>query len=783
MSLNLTSNYLEIKIAMAKSSKHAVYEFDEFRLDAVRLMLYRAGQEISLPPKVVETLVVLVENQGQIIGKEDLMNKLWADAAVEESNLSQCLYRLRKTLGERADGSPYIETLRRRGYRFNGAARPVENRPEENGFAPSAAHPQPPPQQPKIFASPRYDVERHGNVLKVADWREAEIPAEETETKIEEAVHVSPTESFPVGKAATIVAGTVILLALFSLAWYKFLPLPAELAKNAKKELTIVRLTNGTAPLDAAISPDGDYFVYHEQDGGTTARLWLQQTEQSNRIAIIPPSERIFYGKTFSPDGKFIYFVAQDKLDAPAALYRVPTLGGPESKISDRVDSPVSFSPDGRRMVFRRLDEQTRESSLIIAASSGGDEKILLARASSDGLLGLPEWSPDGNLIAFGATDARNVCRINGINLQTGAIETLSPEKLDNCYRIAWTRDGQGLVFVGTKYAEGHSTRRDQIYYLSLASGETRRLTTDGNRHQPASLGITDNDEILAVPFNRSSQIWQMNPNGDSRTAVQITNGLADGRAGLATLADGRIAYIARVGENLSVWLADADGQEQKQITYDPPFVEEVRGSPDGGFLVFSAAAGDQRSHLFRMDADGANLRQLTFGNSYNSDSTVSPDGNWIVYASQSRDKIDAKHSLLKIPSAGGEPVLLSDTDCYAPKFSPDGQFISCVRGAKFIIISAADGSVVKTFEPVKIPHLSVGAHWSPDGRELIYIAHQKGFSNLWRQPLDGGEPPRPLTDFTSGEIHNLAFSADGSRLYVARGYQLRDAVLIKNFR
>jgi Tol biopolymer transport system component len=207
-----------------------------------------------------------------------------------------------------------------------------------------------------------------------------------------------------------------------------------------------------------------------------------------------------------------------------------------------------------------------------------------------------------------------------------------------------------------------------------------------------------------------------------------------------------------------------------------------VRAASDGSFLIFNGEK-DNHIHLYRIDPDGANLRQLTFGETYDGDSTVSPDGNWIVYISRYVSTDGVKTALRKIPSAGGEPVLPADISCGSPNFSPDGKFISCVyEAAKFAILSAESGALVKIFEPVQIPYFNSGAHFSPDGRNLVYIARRKNFSNLWRQPADGGEP-QPLTDFTSGDLHNFAFSADGARLYAARGFEVRDVVLIKNFK
>lgn len=99
------------------------YEFLDFRLDAAHLLLYQNAREIALAPKVIETLLALVEHQGKILSKDELMKIVWADSIVEEGNLFQNLYLLRKILGENEDDKPIIETLRRRGYRFNATVK------------------------------------------------------------------------------------------------------------------------------------------------------------------------------------------------------------------------------------------------------------------------------------------------------------------------------------------------------------------------------------------------------------------------------------------------------------------------------------------------------------------------------------------------------------------------------------------------------------------------------------------------------------------------------------
>lgn len=100
------------------NGKHLI-EFGEFQLDSTKNVLRRNGEMVSLPLKAVELLIVLVENHGEVVSKEELMNRVWADSFVEDSVLTQNIYLLRKTLG--TNGSKdLIKTVPRRGYIFEG---------------------------------------------------------------------------------------------------------------------------------------------------------------------------------------------------------------------------------------------------------------------------------------------------------------------------------------------------------------------------------------------------------------------------------------------------------------------------------------------------------------------------------------------------------------------------------------------------------------------------------------------------------------------------------------
>jgi len=107
-----------------------LYEFGVFRVDPDRQLLLRGEQPISVTPKVFETLLILVRRSGELVTKDELMGQLWPDSFVEESNLSQNIFMLRKALGDTADDRRHIVTLPGRGYRFAAEVRAIH--PEDD---------------------------------------------------------------------------------------------------------------------------------------------------------------------------------------------------------------------------------------------------------------------------------------------------------------------------------------------------------------------------------------------------------------------------------------------------------------------------------------------------------------------------------------------------------------------------------------------------------------------------------------------------------------------------
>lgn len=110
--------------------ENKLYEFGDYSLDAAEHALYKNGELISLTPKALETLLVLVRDAGHVVSKEKLLEEVWPDSFVEEGNLNVNIFALRKALGDASQGRSYIETVPRRGFLF---AAPVHIASRRNG--------------------------------------------------------------------------------------------------------------------------------------------------------------------------------------------------------------------------------------------------------------------------------------------------------------------------------------------------------------------------------------------------------------------------------------------------------------------------------------------------------------------------------------------------------------------------------------------------------------------------------------------------------------------------
>lgn len=753
-----------------------LYEFGPFRLDTVEKILWRDGEKVPLTPKAFETLVVLVERRGHLVEKDELMAALWPETVVEEANLTNNIWALRKTLGEAPNGNRYIETVPKRGYRFIASVTELSGAQdvlvvEKHSFARIVTEEIEDQDAPAVG-----DAVTRGKEILFATG----LPPTPSPVLSLSSSQKSATRNFAGARLWLSVAALSVVGAATAFGMYRLIsqrqPRARGVAAVPFREMSISRLTTSGKIRHAAISPDGKYVAHVTVDADGDS-LWVRHVASPTSVRVAGPAATEYVSVTFAPDGDSIYYLTLDRDKGVTALYRVAVLGGPSSMAAYDV-GPVGFSPDGTQITFVRTYGDG--SRLIVANADGMNERVLAERRQPEYFeanWNAPAWSPDGQSIAaqLRLSDEHGPYEtVIGVSVEDGSQRLLTTARWNYAGQPVWLASGEGLLVTATE----SSTQPMQVWHIALASGEATRITNDLNSYRDLSL-TADSSRFAAVQKHTVSNIW-VAPDGDATRAKQIASE-SGWIAEMAWTPDGRIVYRSNAGGSADIWVMNADGSNPKQLTTGARATSGLAVSPDGRYIFFASDRAG-RFNIWRADADGGNLRQLTAGDDeLYPDAT--PDGAWIVYQRDAREP-----RLWKVSVDGGEPVQVTDTRAMNPAVSPDGELIayryldSQVEKSRWRIgvVSGEGSRPLKRFDfPPTVAPSERLVRWSPDRQSIAYANNPGGLSDIWLQPLDGS-PPRQLTNFKAEQIIAFDWSRDGRSLAFVRGVQTSDVVLIE---
>jgi Tol biopolymer transport system component/DNA-binding winged helix-turn-helix (wHTH) protein len=694
------------------------YEFDRFRIDTKRHLLMRDGEPIAVKPKALDTLILLVQHPGQLLEKEELMTRLWPDTAVEEANLTQNIFVVRKALGEASGEQRFIATVARQGYRFVGDVREVAE---------------------GELSRPEDAVDGEGRPV------------------------ASSGRAGRLQRRYFIYAGLAIVLSLAGASLYlaaRRAPPNIDTSPSAAHNLT--RLTYGPGlQTDVSWSPDGRRVAY-AWDKEANFDIWIQSLDggEPTRVTSSAADET---QPAWSPDGERLVFRSEED---GGGLFTVGVRGGPARRIAKQGLRPV-WMPNGRDVMYVIGGQYP----FVVGADGSDVPHEILGSELVGGAWFRSAIHPDGRFSVIGMHPVRHFgffvadrtnSHLNAID--TSAAEPLGWNEPGAIQSIHWTASGRTL-FIEAASAGVPSLWRVPVDPVSLAWRTPERLTT-GPAGSASAAVSPDGTRLAFTSAQSATRAWLF--------PFDIDTGRLTGEGRALTDEDVSIAYIHMAADGSAIFYsAGQAGQDKRRlfrtdlINGSTTLVADVSkaGVPSrsGRLVAYVVTRKVERATPAKASSTTIEYA-LAIRDVGGREHLASAWGPGVMLAGDWARGDDALlGSLLKLAyagpfalatwpitpaaTAGPNRVLLesSGVHFWQARFSPDERWVSFVAQHPQSPAPAEIGIIPATSDRASTWTRIAADHgwpdkprWSPDGRTLYFLSRgPTGYFNVWGVHID----------------------------------------------
>lgn len=524
--------------------------------------------------------------------------------------------------------------------------------------------------------------------------------------------------------------------------------------------------------LDPAFSPDGESIAYSSNQSGSF-EIYVRDLAPGGEVRQLTSDGSQSFEPAFDPAGEWIVFHSLGK----GGLWLVPAGGGEARQVATEGSRPA-FSPDGEWIAYQSESAPTvsdttvpamGQSTLRLVSRDGTGRRQLTSAGSPPGGHGAPSFSPDGEWVAFSASQ-RDSSDLWAVRLADGSLVRLI-ENLANAYDPVYDSTGRYLYFSGATRnvfglwrmpirADGTSGGEpEEVENLGVASLRQAAFSADGRRMAYSALLLRSNfyalpvspaGEVLGEPrpltrgnsrytrpaftddgrrlscdhwsLGKNSDIWTMEADGSN--PVQVT--VDPGSDSVSTWFPGgqRLAYLMRRADRRLVRAVDLESGEEETLATLEVDADWARLAPDGTRLAYHTRAGDISFNVRILDLSTGRRRQLTFDESLAGFPVWSPDSRWIAFQVQRGED----RNLQVMPSDGSaEPVTLvgGSGQSWAYSFSPDSDKVAFVsdRGGFWNIywVSRSTGEERRLTDYDLLSAYVRYPAWSPRGERIVF--------------------------------------------------------------
>ncbi|MDW3652109.1 MAG: winged helix-turn-helix domain-containing protein [Bacteroidia bacterium] len=626
------------------------YFIGEWLVEPELLLVTKNGFQKKLEPQLMRVLEILVTEKGQVISKDELMERAWEGVIVGENVLTRAISSLRKALEDDPRDPVYIETISKRGYRLR------------------------------------------------ADVKELEI-----------AHQLIQNDSV---KKPLLIS----LLVLFTLAIGAFASRKALKTSSPKAFLPSAIANYSNTEYWPSISPDGKFVAYSWK--GKEDDNWDVYVKQigSGDLARITQDASADLRPKWSPNGSHIYFARYES--GKSQLYKRSLLGKEEVRVIEAPDhsfGDFDISPDEKWILYN--DRKVQDSPLgikLISLESGEEKWLTNPEGNYNGDIH-PNFSPDGQKIAFIRERNSVSMQLWVLNLKTGSLDQITKVH-QSINGFDWSKEGTSLIY---------GSDRSGLYKLwevDLTSGISQLLPLLD--YQTVMPRIAETGRLIYAKMEDQVNIWSYDMKEKATRIWEASSGLdlnpVFSPTGL------QVCFTQKSENRFQIWIAHADGSDPIAISnFSGQYLNSPRWSSDGKFIVFQGFQ-DGQSDIFQINAKGGPLQNLT--NSDNDEHTPFYGSDNSIYFS-SEDA--GTWSVWKIEAKGTLKQKILENEAYAPQVHAEKSLLFyCKKGAmglwKYDLINKIEEKIIEDFHPMHYGAFSLGDsgiyYFNPNSKHIEYL-------------------------------------------------------------